>query len=391
MKVTKCVWQYHNKKNEFEPVFDYFKYCANEAIRIGIEKNLTSKFNLHYQLYHTLRLDSQFHCKYVYGALECAASKLKLYKKIIKKKSDVKKPHISTNHLIMDNMSYKIDQDTIRIPTQPEKYVFIKLTKYVLEKIRNMKLGRITITIDKLIISYSKEIPVHTPTNFLGIDRNLNNLTTCDSSGGYVIHDLANAQKIITLYGTVKSKFKRNDVRIRKKIFQKYGKLQRNRVNNILNCASKNITSKNAGIIMEDLKSIRKIYKKGNGQGTKYRGKMNSWSFYELQRQIEYKARWLGLPVNYVKAGGTSTKCAICGSKLVPEEHRKMFCSVCKTSVDRDINAARNILLRGTKVVPDGITSEAVMVESGIISEIFPVIHRVDVIKSIVETEISTT
>ncbi|MDE2591020.1 MAG: transposase [Patescibacteria group bacterium] len=118
---------------------------------------------------------------------------------------------------------------------------------------------------------------------------------------------------------------------------------------------------------------------------------MNSWSFYELQRQIEYKARWLGLPVNYVKAGGTSTKCAICGSKLVPEEHRKMFCSICKTSVDRDINAARNILLRGTKVVPDGITSEAVMAESGIISEIFPIIRRVDVIKSIVETKISTT
>ncbi|SMH72091.1 hypothetical protein [Candidatus Nitrosotalea okcheonensis] len=222
MKVTKCVWQYHNKKNEFEPVFDYFKYCANEAIRIGIEKNLTSKFNLHYQLYHILRLDSQFHCKYVYGALECAASKLKLYKKIIKKKPDAKKPHVSTNHLIMDNMSYKIDQDIIRIPTEPEKYVFIKLTKYVLEKIRNMKLGQITITIDKLIISYSKEIPVHKSTNFLGIDRNLNNLTTCDSSGDYIIHDLANAQKIITLYGIVKSKFKRNDVRIRKRIFQKW-------------------------------------------------------------------------------------------------------------------------------------------------------------------------
>ncbi|MDE2591019.1 MAG: hypothetical protein KGL95_15285 [Patescibacteria group bacterium] len=167
-------------------------------------------------------MDSQFHCKYVYGALECAASKLKLYKKIIKKKPDAKKPHVSTNHLIMDNMSYKIDQDIIRIPTQPEKYVFIKLTKYVLEKIRNMKLGQITITIDKLIISYSKEIPVHKSTNFLGIDRNLNNLTTCDSSGDYIIHDLANAQKIITLYGIVKSKFKRNDVRIRKRIFQKW-------------------------------------------------------------------------------------------------------------------------------------------------------------------------
>ncbi|MEX2348384.1 MAG: hypothetical protein WD531_01655, partial [Nitrosopumilaceae archaeon] len=73
MKVTKCVWQYHDKKDDLKPVFDYFRYCANEVIRIGIEKNLTSKFKLHYQLYPKLRLDSQFHSKYVYGALECAA------------------------------------------------------------------------------------------------------------------------------------------------------------------------------------------------------------------------------------------------------------------------------------------------------------------------------
>jgi len=90
VKVIKCVWQYHNKKDELDPVFDYFRYCANEAIRIGIEKNLTSKFKLHYQLYHKLRLDSQFHSKYVYGALECAAARLKQYKKILKKKPNAK-------------------------------------------------------------------------------------------------------------------------------------------------------------------------------------------------------------------------------------------------------------------------------------------------------------
>ena len=106
---------------------------------------------------------------------------------------------------------------------------------------------------------------------------------------------------------------------------------------------------------------------------------MNSWSFYELQRQIEYKARWLGLPVEYVKASGTSTKCAACGSKLVPEEYRKMFCPICKSSVDRDINAAHNILLRGTRVVPDGATGEAVMTE---LDSRESIICRVDSVKS---------
>lgn len=242
-----------------------------------------------------------------------------------------------------------------------------------------MKLGNITITDDKLIISYSKEVPEQKLVNFVGIDRNLNNATTYDSKGNNITYDLSKAKRIITTYSIVKSKFRRNDSRIRKKIFQKYGKLQKNRVHNILHYTSKKIVSQNSGIIMENLKGIRKLYRKGNWQGRKYRRRMNSWSFYELQRQIEYKARWLGLPVEYVRAGGTSTKCATCGSRQVPEEHRLMFCPTCKRSVDRDINAARNILLRGTRVVPDGTASEAVMAEPGS-KEL--VICRVDAVKS---------
>ena len=344
-----------------------------------MEQNLTSKFKLHHQLYHKLRLDSKFHSKYTYGALECAAARLKPYKKILKKKPDAKRPYISKNHLIIDNQSYKIERDTIRVPTEPAKHLFIRLTRYVCGKIKDAKLGNVTITDNKLIISYSKYIPRQKPSNFTGIDRNLDNVTTYDIHGNGIAYDLSKTQKIIASYDIVKSRFKRNDSRIRRKIFQKYGKLQKNRVHNILHYTSKKIVSQNSGIIMENLKGIRKLYRKGNGQGTKYRGKMNSWSFYELQRQIEYKARWLGLPVEYVKACGTSTKCAACGSKLVPEEHRKMFCLICKSSVDRDINAAHNILLRGTKVVPDGTAGEAMMTESGSKEQ---VICRVDAVKS---------
>ncbi len=302
-----------------------------------------------------------------------------MYKKTLKKKPDAKKPHIVKNHLILNNESYQIEHDMIRIPTEPEKYLFVKLTKYILEKIKDVKLGSLVITDDKLIISYSRYVLEQKPDSFIGIDRNLDNVTTYDSQGNCISHDLSNAQRIITTYTAVKGKFKRNDSRIRKKIFQKYGILQKNRVHNILHYASKKIVSQNSGIIMENLKGIRKMYRKGNGQGRKYRRRMNSWSFYELRRQIEYKARWLGLPVEYVKAGGTSSKCAVCGSRLVSEEHRRMFCSICKCSVDRDINAAHNILLRGTRVVPDGTAGEAVMTESGIKE---PVICRVDAVKS---------
>ncbi len=65
-------------------------------------------------------------------------------------------------------------------------------------------------------------------------------------------------------------------------------------------------------IVFEDLNGIRKLYRKGNGQGNKFRRKLNSWSFYELQRQIEYKADWEGIPVRFVDPKCTSKLCPIC-------------------------------------------------------------------------------
>jgi len=363
MPVTKCVWQYHDKKSELQPVFDYFRNIVNVAIRVGIKKNLTSKFKLHHENYYKLR--SEFHSRYVYGALECAASKLKLFRKVSRRNPQAKIPYVSKNHLILDNQSYKILDDTINIPVKPHQHCRIPLNPYVLEQLKNTKLGSITITEDKIIISYSKEIPEQKPSDFMAVDRNLDNATTFDTQNKSTIYDLQKANQIKQTCRQTKSKFKRNDARIRKKIFSKYGKKEKNRVHDIIHKTSKQIIRQNMGIILEDIKRIRKLYRKGNGQGKKFRGKMNSWSFYELQRQIEYKARWLGLPVKYVKASGTSSKCAECGSKMKPEEHRMLFCTSCNVVVDRDINAAKNILARGTRVVPVGAAGEAMVEESG--------------------------
>ncbi|MGI0004510.1 MAG: RNA-guided endonuclease InsQ/TnpB family protein [Candidatus Nitrosotenuis sp.] len=373
MKVTKGVWQYHEKGSELRPVFDYFRFCTNEAIRIGSQKQNTSRFSMHKELY--LKLRGDFYAKYVHGSLECAASKLKQYRKAGRKKHDPKIPYVWKSMFKLDNQSYKISDGHIRIPIKARQYCVIKLTSYVLEQLENTKLGSITVTESKLIISYSKEIEEQKPSDFVAIDRNLDNITTFDTKNDLAVHDLHKATKIKERYRRVKSRFRCNDIRIRKKIFQKYGAKEKNRVHQILHSVSKKVVSENKGIIMEDIKGIRKLYRKGNGQGEKFRHKMNSWSFYELQRQIEYKARWLGLPVKYVKAYGTSSKCAVCGSGMVPEEHRTLFCPCCNVAVDRDINAARNILARGTRDVPDAVQGEAMKqskdAEQIVLSQVF--------------------
>jgi transposase len=88
---------------------------------------------------------------------------------------------------------------------------------------------------------------------------------------------------------------------------------------------------------------------------------MNSWSFRELQRQVAYKTQWEGLPVIHVPPYGTSAKCSICGSKLIPEQNRLLRCPA-HGEVDRDVNAAKNILAKGVRFAPVASPCEAMVV-----------------------------
>ena len=152
-------------------------------------------------------------------------------------------------------------------------------------------------------------------------------------------------------YREIKSHFTRNDHRVLKEISERYGKLQADKAQTeihkttarIVKCAKKS----KAGIVLEDLRGIRKLYRKGNGQGTNYRARLNSWAFGEFQRQIEYKAAKEGLAIFKINARNTSAKCMSCGNKLFPEEYRKLRCLKCGLIIDGDENAAINLRKRG--------------------------------------------
>jgi putative transposase len=225
------------------------------------------------------------------------------------------------------------------------------------------------LTKDKLSLTYAKQVAEVKPNGFIGIDRNLNNVTLAGTDGSIMKHDLSDATRVKATYRQVRSRMRRNDVRIRREITGKYGWKQQEKVNRILHQASKMIVQQakqgGFGIVMEQLTGLRKLYQRGNGQGGWYRGRMNSWSYAELQRQIEYKARWEGLPVIYVHPHGTTAKCSICGSRMarIPEENRTLKCPSCRVSVDRDVNAARNILERGVRFAPIALPVEAMVQE----------------------------
>jgi len=140
----------------------------------------------------------------------------------------------------------------------------------------------------------------------------------------------------------------RRDKRIAKELLAKYGRRETHRSAQRIRSFTKRIVEyakeNHFGIKMEKLTGIRKRNRRGNGQGTSFRGRMNSWMFGEVQRQTSYKAAWLGVPVYHVNPRGTSRNCPDCGSRVVRLQDRKLYCPKRDKTWDRDDLASKDIM-----------------------------------------------
>jgi putative transposase len=100
----------------------------------------------------------------------------------------------------------------------------------------------------------------------------------------------------------------------------------------------------NIGIRMEDLSNIRNTakHRRKGKSGKKQTRVLNFWSFYQLMKMVEYKAKLHGVPFELVKPEYTSKRCSRCGR--IGYRNKKVFrCNHCGHSDHADVNAGFNI------------------------------------------------
>ena len=355
---------------------------VNDCIRIGLENNCSTLKKLSLLAYHKLE-NYHIHSTYKLNAISQACGRLTQMKQSIRRGIRTKSPFVRKPFLV-NCYGFKINGMFMSIPYMPRQPINILLNEYTTKILSDkLKVRSFSINESGISLCISKEVEEIICDDTIGIDRNLRNITVGDD-------------KIITIYNTSKlvqikentthviSTFKRNDYRIRKKLASKLGKRRTGRINQLLHRVSKDIVQNakesKSMIIFENLKGIRRLYRRGNGQGNKFRRKLNSWSFYELQRQVEYKAKWEGIPVKFVDPKCTSKLCPRCGKRLQEDRQRRrdLWCGNCKRWCDRDIIAAMNIAYKGWArfIHPEGVANEVMKRNLG-----NPVILRVDATK----------
>ena len=277
--------------------------------------------------------------------------------------ADVK--HIGLNSTIANQVLRKYSKDkkckkirnvNLIIPNQvitlnkEKREIWIACIKLILPYHFNNnfeKINQIEIDNEYAMVSVTVDFPeVAEPKGFLGVDLNTTGhcVVVANSETGKIMKMGKSANHIHTKYKNI-----RNDL-------QKKGKF--NRLKKIKNRESRKIKDLNHkmssgivkqakenghGIRLEDLKGIRE-----NAKRTKsFRYSLNSWSFYQLQQMIEYKAKLHGVLVEYVDPRYTSQMCSRCG--LIGNRNGKDFkCLSCGHVDHADVNASFNIALRSS-------------------------------------------
>jgi putative transposase len=327
---------------------------CNDAIRIAIQyeerhggEMVRSKFRLIELAYSRLK-EYRLHTHYILSACEVAYS-------AYRNKSRRLRPYFKRAFVKLTSQGYVLNHLILRIPIRPRHFIYLTLqaSDYQLSFLENPALtrGSITITGSTTNIALSREMTIVESRGRIGIDINERNVTWSDSAGRTERADTSEVADLKERYREIRSKIAKrthNDNRIRHRLLSKYGRREGDRTIQQIHRLTKKIVEhakeNHFGIVMERLKGIRKLYRKGNGQGPGYRGRLNSWAFFEIQRQIEYKTNWDGIPVAYVNPRGTSSKCPDCSSSLTRLEGRRLSCSSCKKSEDRDVIASKNIM-----------------------------------------------
>jgi putative transposase len=142
-----------------------------------------------------------------------------------------------------------------------------------------------------------------------------------------------------------------------KKLVETRGR-QKNRIRNALHkLSSKEIGSNpNTSFIFEKLTGVKE---NGNAKkGKKLRTYLNRWPYRMYQTMIDYKSPFRTL---YVRPGGTSSRCPVCGGKLKHPTWAMSRCNKCGVDYDRNRLASLVILLRGMRLCgqPFAVSADA--------------------------------
>lgn len=258
-------------------------------------------------------------------------------------------PRYKSKH---DRQSFRIPQ---RAMIKDGKLVIPKFLEGIKVKLHRKVEGKVkfaTITKNKngqyhISLTVEREISILPETkNVVGVDLGIKTLATCSDGTAFKnikpYRTAKRRMKILQRRQSKKGKGSKNRERARYKLAKLHQRIKNIRHNHLHQMTSK-IINDNQVIIMENL-AVQNMMK-----NHRLAGAIADCSWYEINRQLQYKANWYGRHVHYLDRWFPSSKtCENCGwiNQGLKLKDRIWKCQ-CGKVHDRDYNASRMILKQG--------------------------------------------
>ena len=241
--------------------------------------------------------------------------------------------------------SIKVCSDAVQLPRlgrlRLHEHAFIPVDAKVLSATVSEQAGRWFVSIQ---VEAEQEKPPPTATTAIGVDLGIKTLASCSDGKSFANpRALKHAQKRLRRLERQKSRRQRGS-KNRKKTCRTLAK-QHTRVANIRRDAAHKLTSylsKNHALV-----AIEDLHVTGMLKNHTLAQAVSDSNFGEIRRQLAYKTSWYGVHLVVIDRFYPSSKtCSACG--WIDEDQnlsdRVFVCEECGSVLDRDENAARNIL-----------------------------------------------
>jgi putative transposase len=184
------------------------------------------------------------------------------------------------------------------------------------------------------------------PVNYCGIDPGTKTFMTCFGNNGCIEykHNESILQKLDNKIRFLTNRRRVDRGRVHKKIISRLEKRKGNLVDELHWKTINSLLRMNDFIFYGDIKS-HDIVK--NGKNRKLNTDMNNLKFYKFKQRLIFKSIERGKKVYEIKEHFTTQTCSFCGSRYMPGLSRVYECGNCKKNIGRDVNAAKNILMKG--------------------------------------------
>ena len=177
----------------------------------------------------------------------------------------------------------------------------------------------------------------------IGIDRGIKNIAVLSNNMFFNAREL---RSVKGRYRHNRSELQHVGTRSAHRKLKELSGRERRFVQNTNHIIWKQIVNLPYNVIALEMLETTKMSNKKNGR--RFNGMLGSWSPFQLEQFIEYKAEYAGKTVIYVNPRYTSQRCSSCG--YINKNNRKgstFHCLNCNFELNADLNAARNIGILG--------------------------------------------